>query len=409
MKSSTLCGDNDEILASEPAGSEISDVGELEKTLLEMSFSEEESVPIKVTNVEVQTTLSIDSQTVVFSPTVYEAIIDSKDREIERLKQENARLKNQPFGYYRITNDSLCLHYTGVNKAVFDLLLTLCQKLPRQYYQGKRVIGLADEDQLLMTLMKLRLNSPYLDLGFRYGVSKSTAFNIVYAFLPVLHLILYRSLLKKMPSQQKVKNSLPDVFSAYPNCRVIVDCTEMDCQVPKNMTMQKVTYSSYKKRNTVKLFLGIAPNGSIVYCSDAYPGSTSDKEITKHCGIIEQLQTGDLVLADKGFLISDIMPPGVQVNIPPFLMAPQFTQSEAQESRNIARARCHVERANSRLKKYRILRTIPKSFFTRISMMIQVCAGLVNFENPLFKSMANDFLLNENFVEEANPDYWYED
>jgi len=41
---------------------------------------------------------------------------------------------------------------------------------------------------------------------------------------------------------------------------------------------------------------------TITFVSDPYPGSTSDKDIVSHCGLVEKLHRGDLVLADKGFL-----------------------------------------------------------------------------------------------------------
>jgi len=62
-------------------------------------------------------------------------------------------------------------------------------------------------------------------------------------------------------------------------------------------------------------------------------------------------QPGDLFLADKGFLISDLLPSGVNLNIPPFLVSPQFTPSEVVKTKNIARDRIHVERAIQRLNK----------------------------------------------------------
>jgi hypothetical protein len=90
------------------------------------------------------------------------------------------------------------------------------------------------------------------------------------------------------------------------------------------------------------------------------------------------------------------MPPGVGLNVPPFLFRLQFTHSEVEETRNIARARIHVERANIRIKRYRILSLIPHSLFSRVSMVIQTCVVLVNFKNPLLKSMAQDFLLSKD-------------
>ncbi|XP_029341141.1 uncharacterized protein LOC107884559 [Acyrthosiphon pisum] len=128
--------------------------------------------------------------------------------------------------------------------------------------------------------------------------------------------------------QNKNQNCLPECFNHFQNCRITLDCTEISCDIPKSLLDQKLTYSSYKNKNTLKGLIGVAPNGVITYASKLYPGSTSDKKIVGHCGVLNILEPGDLVLADKGFLISDLMPPETSLNIPPFLMSPQFTPSE---------------------------------------------------------------------------------
>lgn len=46
------------------------------------------------------------------------------------------------------------------------------------------------------------------------------------------------------------------------------------------------------------------------FCSSAYPGSTTDKEIVVASGVLDQLRTGDNVMADKGFLLLDVLPDG---------------------------------------------------------------------------------------------------
>ena len=53
--------------------------------------------------------------------------------------------------------------------------------------------------------------------------------------------------------------------------------------------------------------------------SDLYAGRSSDKQITKDCGILDLLEEGDSIIADKGFEIADDLPKGVTLNIPPFL------------------------------------------------------------------------------------------
>ena len=70
-------------------------------------------------------------------------------------------------------------------------------------------------------------------------------------------------------------------------------------------------------------------------------------------------QAGDLIMADKGFLIHDVMPQGTFLNLPAFLSGKaKFTKEEAVFSRNISRARIHVERAIQRLRNYTIIQTL---------------------------------------------------
>ncbi len=209
------------------------------------------------------------------------------------------------------------------------------------------------EDQLLMTLMKLRLNSRDLDLSVRFCISTSTVANVVKTILSVLHEVLYVGLMSTMPTLDKCKGSMPNCFHAFSSCRCVIDATEVTVDIPSDLSKHSVCYSNYKSRHTVKVVTGIAPNGTIAFCSDAYPGSTSDVKITDHCGIINQLTPGDLILADKGFTIQSLLPKDVSLNIPPFLRGKaQFTPEEAQVCRKITKARIHVERANKKLRNF---------------------------------------------------------
>lgn len=51
----------------------------------------------------------------------------------------------------------------------------------------------------------------------------------------------------------------------------------------------------------------------------------ADKAVVEKCGVMSRFIAGDLILADKGFLIRDKVPDGVSVNIPPFLSKGKFT------------------------------------------------------------------------------------
>lgn len=55
--------------------------------------------------------------------------------------------------------------------------------------------------------------------------------------------------------------------------------------------------------------------------------------IVQQSGLLNHLTAGDMILADKGFLIQDIVPHGVCVNIPPFLNNETFTESEVRKQK----------------------------------------------------------------------------
>ena len=71
--------------------------------------------------------------------------------------------------------------------------------------------------------------------------------------------------------------------------------------------------------HSFKVIVGVAPNGVITYVSNFYPGSIYVKAIVQQSGFLDHLTAGDMVLADKGFVIQDLVPNGVSVNIQPFL------------------------------------------------------------------------------------------
>ena len=51
----------------------------------------------------------------------------------------------------------------------------------------------------------------------------------------------------------------------------------------------------------------IAPAGTISFISKSYGGAASDRYIAETCGIVEELQFDDNLMADKGFNISDLL------------------------------------------------------------------------------------------------------
>jgi uncharacterized coiled-coil DUF342 family protein len=94
-------------------------------------------------------------------------------QEMDSLRKERDDLKDE-LSKHQLTAETLSQKtvklYTGLpNYGVFQLLLKLCES---SVVKSKTNLTLSDE--LLLTLMKLRLNLTNDDLSFRFRVSKSS-------------------------------------------------------------------------------------------------------------------------------------------------------------------------------------------------------------------------------------------
>jgi len=115
---------------------------------------------------------------------------------------------------------------------------------------------------------------------------------------------------------------------------------------------------TYKHTNTFKCLIAVTPNGGACFESDLYEEDIDDIAIFKESGILKHLEPGDLVMADRGFTIRELLNPRqVQLMVPAFLKGRKsLTAAEEFETRCIAKARIHVECFNKRLEQFRLVR-----------------------------------------------------
>ena len=244
--------------------------------------------------------------------------------------------------------------------------------------------SLSPQEELFVVLSRLRCGFLGQDLAHRYGISPSHLSQIWTTWITFLHQRLRA--MPIWPSREFVDSNMPACFkNEFPKTRVIIDCTEFYIEKPSSHRSQSVTFSSYKNHNTAKGLLGISPSGYPSYVSSLYVGRVSDKKITRDCGILDLLEPGDQIMADRGFDIEDDLPTGVTLNIPPFLNGhDQLTLEEEVLTRKIASSRIHVERAIARIKNYRLLhQVIPLSMAPDVDKIWGVCSYLTLFLPPL--------------------------
>ncbi|XP_038044401.1 uncharacterized protein LOC119719148 [Patiria miniata] len=294
----------------------------------------------------------------------------STQTELQRLLEENRKLKeqlaesNNNFDrQFFQDNDENVKHFTGLSSfAILDVLFTYLET----FIVCSCLNKLTKFQQLVLCLIKLRLNPTYVDLGQRFNVHKSTASK---TFLNIINIMYIRLMpLIFWPDREQLWETMPMSFRTHfgKQITVIIDCFEIFLERPSNLAARTSTWSSYKHNNTVKYLIGITPQGVISYLSQGWGGRASDKYVVEHSSFLHKLCPGDVVMADRGFDVSDsVGMMGAKLVLPAFRRdGPRLSGEQVENTRRVANSRIHVERVIGHLRqKYTILHsTIPMDF-----------------------------------------------
>ncbi|XP_070390976.1 uncharacterized protein [Dermacentor albipictus] len=270
----------------------------------------------------------------------------------------------------------------GVSDNVFSLLLSL---LPHTRDKGTDV---SLPNKLLIFLFKMKHGVPFSAIAVIFGIHKTTAARTFHAVLGTLAGATRKWIYK--PHMQVIRDTRPECFKVnYPDCTLIVDCTEVRTETPSEVRQQHVLYSTYKSGFTLKFLVAIAPSGLIVFKSKSYGGRCSDTQIVLESGFLEIIGQHDVILADKGFpgILAGVAGKSAVLIMPPFSTGNQpFSPAELQETYNVAQVRVHVERVIQRIKTHGILEhRIPVSLIPAMSEIFHMCCILANLQSPIIQ------------------------
>lgn len=276
-------------------------------------------------------------------------------------------------------------YYTGLEnyKKFLFVLQSLGSTAYHLKYYYKQVECMSVENQFFLTLIKLRRAKDNFELSRLFEISEATVTNIFITWVN----FLYRQWkqVDLWPERDVVKFYMPSDFKQkFPSTRVVVDGTEVPIQKPSAPLAQQATFSTYKNKNTAKILVGATPGGLVSYISEAYGGSTSDRQIVERSNLISKCDPNDSVMADKGFNVQDLFAPqNVTVNIPSFLSKKnRLSGDTVMKDRKIASKRVHIERIIGLAKSYSILKSSLNATETKLATEITfICFMLVNFRS----------------------------
>ncbi|XP_044170771.1 uncharacterized protein LOC122954947 [Acropora millepora] len=207
----------------------------------------------------------------------------TQTEEFDYLFTESAT--NKPFdkNYFREDNGKVSF-YTGL--PTYEVLEATFNHVSP--FVKRRTQSLTLFQEMVMVLMKLRLNVPRQDLAYRFGISQSTASRTFAHRLLIMDVCL--SPLIRWPEREELWETMPQCFKfSFGNkTTVIIDCFDVFCVKPTNPLVKAQTFSSYKHHNTVKVLIFITHQGCISFVSEAW-GNAPQTNISLRMWLTKQI------------------------------------------------------------------------------------------------------------------------
>ena len=128
--------------------------------------------------------------------------------------------------------------------------------------------------EFMIVLMKLRLNAPLQDLAYQFVVSVSTISRLFSHWIVVMDARLFRFVY--WPDRDELSKTMPQCFQYTfgKKTTMVIDCFKVFIERPSNLLARAQTFSSYKHHNTIKILIGITPQGTISFVSEAWGGGS---------------------------------------------------------------------------------------------------------------------------------------
>ncbi|OXU16581.1 hypothetical protein TSAR_005423 [Trichomalopsis sarcophagae] len=192
---------------------------------------------------------------------------------------------------------------------------------------------------------------------------------------------------------------MPKVFKPdYKNCRVIIDATDFVVEQPSTIEQRVKFYSHYKKGCRIKIVIGCSPCGLITFVSKSHGGRATDAQITISSGLLDILEPGDSVLADKGLpqikTLLDDSGRNILLVMPPFKHDEHFTEDQIDSTFGIAKVRVHIERIMQRICVYKIVDKFSTEMLPYCDQIICMCCVLISYTSNVFvKTKVSGFCL----------------
>ena len=337
--------------------------------------------------------------------------LQEKEKELSKLTEEVVFLRSEQteyqrqlqlfqgeyertrFTYEHVIKRGQCFYMTGLTESEFDCLFECLEPFlsalvyPDCKSSERSKCRKMDKRTELMCFLTILRHAVHLGvIGWMTNTSVSTQSRLFVAWSVFLVAVFESIDLAPLPGE--LAANLPKDFNdaGFGDTSCMGDCTETQIAVSENFDVNNITFSQYKNHTTGKTSVWITPYGSLLKCSDTYPGTISDSDITEQSGVLDMLEKGTVVLTDKGFGITDLcLAKGLHHNRPPLKYNPQYDETEISKNFDIATLRIYNENYIGRMRDWAIINACwPSNRIDLLGYVHKVLAHIVNiFKKPI--------------------------
>ena len=248
---------------------------------------------------------------------------------------------------------------------------------------GGRKYELKFREQLLMTLVWLRLYLNTEALGYFFGVNKSTVSRNTRRVLAAMRVVGEGTFGWPEPPQRGQGKDVAQALAEYPDLFAIVDATEQAVQRSSDDETQREHYSGKKKRHTRKTQLIVNEHGEMRHLSRSTPGSLHDLKHFRGSGAGAQIPKNATVGGDAGYdgLGNDLPEHSVITSFKARRNHP-LTEEQKLLNQEFSRLRIIVENTICQLKHFKVL---AHQFRHAVTLYDDAFRAVVAIVNPRIK------------------------
>jgi hypothetical protein len=290
-------------------------------------------------------------------------------------------------GHPQVFRSMTGLSVTEFDTVVADILpayatqhiARLSRPVRRRAVGAGHPFGLRVRDQILLTVIWLRIYPTNEVLGYLLGVSDSTVSRVIHRVVPLLEQA-GRDTMRMPDPGRKHRRELPDLLRETPQLAVIIDSFEQRVQRPKDRVEADWYYSGKKKAHTLKSQVAVDEStGEIVDVSVSVRGPMADLALLKASHLGERLPEGVGMIGDLAYVgMAQVHPHGLGAAPRRKPRGQPRPQEDIAYNTAFSRRRITVEHTIGRLRRYQAITQPDRHHRQHHTERVCSIAGLVN-------------------------------